>query len=119
MKTIYVVEPHSDTATLEMDLLQEAGFNVRIVTADGAEAALAGDDIGLLVVTAGPRDGAATSALLASARVAEVPVIVTTTDRDVARWSSAAAVLLKPFEFEDLLAHVHEHFAADQQISTL
>jgi len=119
VKTIYVVEPHSDTAALEMDLLQEAGFDVRIVTADGAEAALAGDDIGLLVVTAGPRDGAVASKLLATAKVAEVPVIVVTTGRDVARWTSAAAVLLKPFDVEDLLAQVQEHFAADREISTL
>src|SRR5207237_10830944 len=101
-----------------MDLLQEAGFNVRIVTADGAEAALAGDDIGLLVVTAGPRDGAATSALLASARVAEVPVIVTTTDRDRARWSSAAAVPLKPFEVEGRLPPAPALFPAVQQVAS-
>ena len=112
MKLVYIVEPHSDTAALETDLLEGVGFGVRVVTARGAEAALQGDDVGLLLVTAGPRDRAAAAALLAKANVARVPVIVTTTGRDVARWSSAAAVLLKPFEFEDLLTHVRVHFAA-------
>jgi len=113
VKTIYVVEPHSDTAALEMDLLQDAGFGVRVVTADDAESALAGNDAGLLLVTAGPREGAVARALLARAKVANVPVIVTTTGRDVSRWSSAAAVLLKPFSLEDLLARVRAHFAAE------
>jgi DNA-binding response OmpR family regulator len=112
VKTIYVVEPHSDTAALETDLLQDAGFTVRVVSADAAEAALAVDGVGLLLVTTGPRDGAAASALLARANIARVPVIVTTTGRDTARWSSAAAVLCKPFDFEDLLAEVRAHFAA-------
>jgi hypothetical protein len=44
VKHIYVVEPHSDTAALEMDLLQGAGFGVRVVTAQGAEAALLSDE---------------------------------------------------------------------------
>jgi DNA-binding response OmpR family regulator len=112
VKTIYVVEPHSDTAALETDLLQDAGFEVRVVSAEDAEAALAGDGVGLLLVTTGPRDGASASALLAKASVAKVPVIVTTTERDSTRWPSAAAVLCKPFEFEDLLAAVRAHFAA-------
>ena len=36
MKLIYVVEPHADTAILESDLLQEAGFAVRVVSPDDA-----------------------------------------------------------------------------------
>jgi DNA-binding response OmpR family regulator len=112
VKTIYVVEPHSDTAALETDLLQDAGFDVRVVSAEDARAALAVDGVGLLLVTAGPRDGAVASALLAKAKVANVPVIVATTGRDNNRWASAAAVLYKPFDFEDLLAHVRAHFAA-------
>jgi DNA-binding response OmpR family regulator len=111
VKTIYLVEPHSDTAALETDLLQDAGFEVRVVSAHDAQAALAVDGVGLLLLTAGPRDGAVASALLAKANVANVPVIVTTTGRDTDRWASAAAVLCKPFDFDDLLAHVRAHFA--------
>ena len=112
MKLIYVVEPHSDTAALEVDLLQGAGFGVRVVTAAAAEKALHGDDVGLLIVTAGPRDGVVASALIARANVAKVPVIVATTGRDAALWSAAAAVLLKPFDFDDLVFHVRAHFKA-------
>jgi len=112
VKLIYVVEPHWDTAALEVDLLQGAGFGVRVVTAAAAETALSGGDVGLLIVTAGPRDGVVASALLARANVARVPVIVATTGRDATRWSAAAAVLLKPFDFEDLVAQVRAHFRA-------
>jgi len=112
VKLIYVVEPHSDTAALEVDLLQDAGFGVRVVTAAAAETALRGDDVGLLIVTAGPRDGAVASSLIARANVAQVPVIVATTGRDATRWSAAAAVLLKPFDFEDLVSQVRAHFKA-------
>jgi DNA-binding response OmpR family regulator len=112
VKTIYVIEPHSDTAALETDLLQDAGFDVRVVSVQDAQAALTGDSIGLLLVTAGPRDGVVASALLAKANVANVPVIVATTGRDNDRWASAAAVLCKPFNLDDLLAHVRAHFAA-------
>lgn len=113
MKTIYVVEPHSDTAALERNLFQDAGFDVRVVSAEAAEADLARDGVGLLLVTTGPRDGTAASALFAKANSAKVPVIVTTTNPDTARWASAAAaVFCKPFDFQDLLAAVRAHFAA-------
>jgi len=112
VKTIYLVEPHSDTAALETDLLQDAGFDVRVVSAHDAQAALAVDGVGLLLFTAGPRDGVVARALLAQANAAQVPVIVTTTVRDNDRWASATAVLYKPFDVDDLLAHVRAHFGA-------
>jgi hypothetical protein len=40
VKPIYVVEPHADTAVLERDLLEDAGFTVRVVLPDDARAAL-------------------------------------------------------------------------------
>jgi DNA-binding response OmpR family regulator len=114
VKTIYVVEPHSDTAALELELLQDAGFLVRVGSSTDAWTALAEDDIGLLVLTTDPRDGATASGLVTRARRAKVPVIVTTTGRpDHEHWSSAAAVLLKPFSFEELIAKVRAHFAAE------
>ena len=114
MKSIYVVEPHADTAILERDLLQDAGFTGRVAVPDDAQAALDGDAIGLLVVTAGPRDGAAAATLLAKANRTKVPVIVTTTTRtDLDRWRSAAAILLKPFSFEELVSQVRAHFASE------
>ncbi|MFL5372599.1 MAG: hypothetical protein ACJ78T_01315 [Myxococcales bacterium] len=114
MKLIYVVEPHADTAILETDLLEEAGFGVRVVSPDDAGTAIEAGVAGLLLVTAGPRDGTAATRLLAKANVAKVPVIVTTTTpTDLARWKSAVAVLLKPFSFEELVARVRAHFAAD------
>jgi len=114
MKLIYVVEPHADTAILETDLLEEAGFGVRVVSPDDAGTAIEAGVAGLLLVTAGPRDGTAATRLLAKANVAKVPVIVTTTGpTDLARWKSAVAVLLKPFSFEELVARVRAHFAAD------
>jgi DNA-binding response OmpR family regulator len=114
VKLIYVVEPHADTAILETELLQEAGFAVRIVSPDDAGTAIEVGDAGLLLVTAGPRDGSAATRLLAKANVAKVPVIVTTTGRtDLDRWRSAVAVLLKPFSFEELVGRVRAHFAID------
>ena len=114
MKLIYVVEPHADTAILETDLLQEAGFAVRVVSPEDAGIAIEAGDAGLLLVTAGTRDGIAATRLLAKANVAKVPVIVTTTCRtDLDRWESVAGVLLKPFSFEELVARVRAHFAAE------
>ena len=114
MKLIYVVEPHADTAILETDLLQDAGFAVRVVSPDDAGIAIEAGVAGLLLVTAGPRDGTAATRLLAKTNVANVPVIVTTTGpTDLARWKSAVAVLLKPFSFEELVARVRAHFAAE------
>ena len=113
MKPIYVVEPHVDTAILETDLLEEAGFAVRVVSPDDAGTAIETGEAGLLLITAGPRDGTAATSLLVKANVAKVPVIVTTTGRtDLDRWRSAVAVLLKPFSFEELVARVRAHFAA-------
>ena len=109
-----LLEPHADTAILESDLLQEAGFAVRVVSPDDAGTAIEAGDASLLLVTAGPRDGTAATSLVAKANVAKVPVIVTTTGRtDLHCWELAAAVLLKPFNFEELVARVRAHFAAD------
>jgi DNA-binding response OmpR family regulator len=114
MKAICLVEPHADTATLEADLLRQAGFEVRVVPASDAAADLDKDGVGLLLVSAGPRDGVAASTLLAKATMARIPVIVTTTQADCRRkWPAAAAVLLKPFDFDELLSEVRSHFRAD------
>jgi DNA-binding response OmpR family regulator len=98
----------------ETDVLQEAGFTVRVVSLDDADTAIEAGDAGLLVITAGPRDGIALARLLAKANLAKVPVIVTTTGRtDLDCWQSAVAVLLKPFSFEELVARVRAHFAVE------
>jgi len=104
MKPIYLVEPDGDTATEEQSLLEEDGFEVRLVSRlDAADGALdSADSAGLVLLTTGPHDGAVATGIIAKATSQGIPVVVLTTDeRQRQSLAHVAAVLVKPFDLQE------------------
>jgi DNA-binding response OmpR family regulator len=103
MKPVYVIEPHADTAELEKAFLEENGFEVQLMDhLDAGDGALQSPNIGLVLLTVGPKDGSIADLIVSKAAERSLPlVVVTTVHRARERWPSASAVLEKPFDFDE------------------
>jgi len=111
MRPLLVVEPHSDSAELLMELLGAAGFEVRHYAAlEQLNRDLDALHPGLLLLSAGPHDEVDARALIRGAGSRHIPVVLVSSTRPVA-WPGAGAVLTKPFEIEELLEAVRRLYA--------
>ena len=110
MGPLLVVEPHVDTADLDLELLRSVGFDVHLrLAADRVDGELDVLRPGLLLVSVGPRDQDKVSVLVGRAISRGIPVVLLSTV--IGRsWPGAAAVLTKPVELDVLLRTVRACF---------
>ena len=110
MRPLLVVEPHTDSADLLVELLGSAGFQVRHHPAldqlDGELDTLAP---GLLLLCAGPGDQALAADIVRQAKARRIPVILVSSTGQLS-WPGADAVFSKPFDLEALLQTIRELF---------
>jgi len=110
MGALFIVESHVDTAELVVEFLRSAGFDVHLYSdASRLDGALQDSSPGLLLVSAGPRDRQEVTELLRRASARAIPVVVMSSTGDRA-WPGATAVLMKPFDLDELLQTVSAHY---------